>query len=115
MLDCPLLFRIQKNKRKSINVCDNYRTIALSRILGKLLNNLILIKYHDALVPLICNFGLRSPIVQQNVHLLLMKLSNITKIMIQMLMLLSCLYANRAFARVNYVKLFRFLVKPQVC
>ena len=37
---------IPKNKRKSLNYSSNYRTIALSSILGKLLDQLLLNKYN---------------------------------------------------------------------
>ena len=37
----------KKNKRKSLNDSDNYRDIALSIVLGKLLYRILLTKYHD--------------------------------------------------------------------
>ncbi len=43
------LVPIPKNKRKSINASNNYRAIALSSVFGKLLDNVILIKYDDVL------------------------------------------------------------------
>ena len=41
------LIPIPKNKRKSRNDSDNYRAIALSSILGKMLDHLLLVKYDD--------------------------------------------------------------------
>ena len=40
------LIPIPKNKRKSRNDSDNYWAIALSSILGKMLDHLLLVKYH---------------------------------------------------------------------
>ena len=53
-------------------MCDNSRVITLSSILGKVLDNLILLKYHDVFSTSDMQFGLGSPTVQPSVHLLLM-------------------------------------------
>jgi len=63
------------------------------------------------LVPPICNLCVISAIVQHSIHLLLIKLSNITKLIIYV----TLLDARKKFDRVNYVKLFRFLLKRQLC
>ena len=47
------LIHIPKNRRKSLNDSNNYRAIALSSILGKLLDHLILTKFQDVLALLI--------------------------------------------------------------
>ena len=39
---------IPKNKRKSLNDSSNYRSITLSSIVGKLMDNAILIKHQDS-------------------------------------------------------------------
>ena len=41
------LIPIPKNRRKSGNISNNYRAIALSSIMGKLLDHLLLSKYHN--------------------------------------------------------------------
>ena len=38
---------IPKNKRKSLNYSSNYRSITLSSIVGKLMDNAILIKHQE--------------------------------------------------------------------
>ena len=47
ILDYLHLYLYQKNRRKSGNISNNYRAIALSSIMGKLLDHLLLSKYHN--------------------------------------------------------------------
>jgi len=54
------LVPIQNNNRKSLKVSDNYRAIALSSILGKVLDNLILVKYHDVFSTCDMQFGFKT-------------------------------------------------------
>ena len=46
--------------RISINVSDNYQATALSSIIGKVLDNLILLKNHDVLSTHDMQFGLKK-------------------------------------------------------
>ena len=54
------LVPIPKNKRKSQNDSNNYRAIALSSVLGKLLDRILLTKYHDELTTSDYQFGFKK-------------------------------------------------------
>ena len=82
-----------KNKRKSINVS---------------LSNLILLKYHAVLVPLICNLGFKKSHSTRHCTFVINEIiqyyqNNDTNIYVTLL------DASRTFDRVNYVKLFSLL------
>ena len=115
--DCILVTTISsipKNKRKSLNDSDNYRGIALSSVIGKLMA-IVLIKrnaevlatcyqqfgFKKSLSTTQCSFALREIINCYNnrggeVHLLLLD-------------------ASRAFDRIDFVKLFSLLLDRGIC
>ena len=65
-----ILRPIPKNKRKSANDSANYRSIAISSLLLKLLDNIILVKHSDSLSSSCMQFGFKKKgIVQPNVLL----------------------------------------------
>ena len=64
------LIPIHKKKRKSRNDSDNYRAIALSSILGKMLIIFCWLNMMMFLIRQICNMGLKRSTEQLNVHLL---------------------------------------------
>ncbi len=108
------LVPIPKNKRKSINLSDNFRAIALSSILGKVLDNIILLKYNDVFNTSDMQYGFKKRhstnqctfVVSETVQYYL---NNDTNVYVTLL------DASRAFDRVNYVKLFRLLSKRKLC
>ena len=108
------LVPIPKNKRKSVNVSDNYRAIALSSILGKVLDNLILLKYHDVFSTSDMQYGFKKSHSTTQCTFVVNEIvqyyqNNDTNVYVTLL------DASRAFDRVNFVKLFRLLLKRQLC
>jgi len=61
-LHLSTLIPIPKNKRKSLNDSNNYRAIALSSVLGKLLDRIILSKYQDKFATCDFQYGFENNI-----------------------------------------------------
>jgi len=107
------LIPIPKNRRKSLNDSNNYRAIALSSILGKLLDHLLLIKFQDVFITSNLQYGFKkkhgttqcSFVVNEIIQYYLNNDTNVN---------VTLLDASRAFDRVNYLKLFRILVKRKL-
>ncbi len=108
------LIPIPKNKKKSLNDSNNYRAIALSSILGKLLDHMILTKYQDVFKTSDLQYGFKKKhsttqctfVVNEVIQYYLNNNSNIY---------VTLLDASRAFDRFNYVKLFRILIGRKIC
>ena len=108
------LVPIPKNKRKSINTSENYRAIALSSVIGKILDNVLLLKYHDVFNTSSMQYGFKKKhgttqctfVVNEIVKYYMNNGSNVY---------VTLLDASKAFDRVNYVKLFRLLAKRNLC
>ena len=108
------LVPIPKNKRKSLNLSDNYRAIALSSILGKLLDNIILVKCQNIFHTTDLQFGFKKNhstsqctfVVNEVLQYYYNNGSNVY---------LTLLDASKAFDRVEYIKLFRLLVNKGIC
>ena len=92
----------------------NYRTIGLSSNLAEVLDNLILVKYHDIFSTSDMQFRFNKShsttqcifVVNEIVQYYQINDSNVY---------VTLLNASKAFDRVNYVKLFRLLLKRQLC
>ena len=105
---------IPKNKRKSLNYSSNYRAIALSSILGKLLDQLLLNKYNHVFNTSDMQYGFKKKhgttqctfVVNEVVQYYINNNSDVH---------VTLLDASQAFDRVNYVKLFRILIKKRLC
>ncbi len=108
------LVPIPKNKRKSVNNSDNYRAIALSSILGKLLDKILLLKCNHVFLTSDLQYGFKKKhstnqctfVVNEIVQYYISNGSNV---------FLTLLDASRAFDRVQYVKLFRLLLTKHIC
>ena len=108
------LIPIPKNKRKSLNDSDNYRAIALSSVLGKLLDRILLTKYHDVFTTSDYQYGFKkqhstvgcTAVVNEIIQYYLNNNTNVYTVLLD---------ASRAFDRVNYVKLFKLLMKRNLC
>ena len=105
---------IPKNKLKSINDSNNYRGITLSSIIGKLLDNIILINYRMSLDTSEFQFGFKSESSTTQCTFVLEEVlqyykNNNTDVYVMML------DASKAFDRVEYTKLFSLLVERKLC
>jgi len=108
------LVPIPENKRKSQNDSNNYRAIALSSVLGKLLDRILLTKYHDELITSDYQFGFKKQhstvgctfVVNEIIQYYLNNNTNVYSVLLD---------ASQAFDRVNYVKLFNLLINRKMC
>ena len=105
---------IPKNKRKSLNDSNNYRGIALSSILGKVFDWVIMKKNKEILNTSDLQFGFKpNHSTTQSTFVI----DEVTQHYINngsdvYVMLLD---ASQAFDRVNYCKLFKLLLKKGLC
>ena len=100
---------IPKNKLKSLNDSNNYRGITLSSILEKLFDNIILQNNKSILNTSELQFGFKTECSPTYCTFVLAKViqyykNNKTDVYVMML------DASKAFDRVEYVKLFSFLL-----
>lgn len=108
------IISIPKNKRKSLNDSDNYRGIALSSVLGKVFDRIILMKNSVELSTSDLQFGFKP---KHSTTQCTFVVDEVTKYYTKhgsnvFVMLLD---ATKAFDRVNYIKLFRLLLKRGLC
>ena len=109
-----ILIAIPKNKRKSLHDSNNYRSIALSNVLGKLLDKIILMKHTHKLSSSDLQFGFKPRSSTATCMFVLdevIKYNNNSKTDVYMMML----DASKAFDRVDHIKLFKILSKKGVC
>ena len=109
-----ILVPIPKNKRKSLSESSNYRSIAVSSVIGKLFESILLIKLNELILPCDYQFGYKrhsstticSFILNQTVQYYKNSKSNVY-----------CLFldASKAFDRVQHEKLFRCLLDKGLC
>ena len=105
---------ILQHRRKSLNDSDNYRVIASSSILGKLLDWVILLSCDKALCSNDSRFGFKSKhstsqctfVVKETVQYYLHGGSIVHGMLLE---------ASKAFDRVHFIKLFRLLLSRGLC
>lgn len=105
---------ITKNKRKSKSDSDNYRGIALSSCLGKLLDWVIILNSQDVLSTSGLQFGFKADhstsmctnVLNETIHYYNSSNSNVHAVLLDM---------SKAFDKVHYVKLFRVLLNKGMC
>lgn len=105
---------IPKSRKKSLNESGNYRSIALSSIIGKVLDSIIMDKNTDIMLSDHMQFGFKkghsttqcSFVMQEIIDYYTRNGSSVYLIMLD---------ASRAFDRVHYIKLFRLLIKRGMC
>ena len=108
------LVPIPKNKRKSLNNSDNYRAIALSSILGKLMDGILLVNCSRVFQTSDLQYGFKQRhstnqctfVVNEVIQYYSNNDSNVYMTLID---------ASKAFDRVQYVKLFKLLLSRNVC
>ena len=108
------LVPIPKNQRKSLHNSNNYRAIALSSILGKLIDRIILSKYQNQFVTSDYQYGFKKGhstvhctfVVNEIIQYYNNNNSDVYSVLLD---------ASRAFDRVNYLKMFKLLLKRNLC
>ena len=109
-----VLIPIPKSKKKSLNDSSNYRSIALSSILCKIFDNIVLSKHYDVLQTNELQFGFKKKhsttqctfIINEVVEYFTSRGSACYLVMLD---------ATKAFDRVNYTKLFKLLLQRDMC
>ena len=108
------LIPLIKNKRKSASCGDNYRAIALSSVLGKLLYNVMLNKFSNILCSSDLQFGFKQN--HSTVSCSFVVNEVIQDYKNQNTPVNVCLLdASKAFDRVHHVKLFKLLREKHLC
>ena len=105
---------VPKGKWANLSSSANYRAIALSSIVGKLLDLIILEKEEKQLVTSPMQFGFKkgastslcTSMVQETVSYFVHKKNNVYGLLLD---------ASKAFDRISYVKLFHGLLSRNVC
>ena len=109
-----VLVPIPKSRKKSVCDSNNYRSIAISSLIGKVLDNLILMQHSDALQTSDLQFGFKPSHSTTQCTMVMNEvveyyLNRSTPVYVTLL------DASKAFDRVHYVKLFRLLLSRSLC
>ena len=104
---------IPKNKRKSLSDSDNYRSIALSSVIGKLLDIVILLKEEQSFSSSVQQFGFKSEssttqcsfVMNETIDYYTFNHTNVYVLMLD---------ATKAFDRVHYCKLFKVMLQRKI-
>jgi len=108
------LVPIPKNRKKSLNDSSNYRAIALGSVVGKVMDNIILEKHQYVLKSNDLQYGFKAK--HSSTHCTFV-LNEVVDYYVNngSSVYLVLLDASRAFDRVQYVKLFKLLIKRGLC
>ena len=108
------LVPIPKDKKKSATDSENYRSIAIESVLGKMLDNIILSKHCEVLMTNPLQFGFKAKhSTSQCTYLLQEVISYFTDHQSPVYCVL--LDASKAFDRIEYIKLFTLLKDRGLC
>ena len=109
-----ILVPIVKNGKKSKSDGNNYRSIAISSIIGKIFDNVVLKKHCNTLKSSDLQFGFCA---NRSTSMCTFVLEEITNYYSQFdsPVYIALLDASRAFDRVNFVRLFNLLLKKNFC
>lgn len=105
---------IPKNQKKSLNDSNNYRAIALSNVLGKLFDKIILFKHEPDFSTSDMQFGFKkhsstticTAVLDEIVNYYNDKGSDVYAVLLD---------ASKAFDRVHHLKLFKLLLTKGIC
>ena len=108
------LVPIPKDKKKSATDSENYRSIAIGSILGKMLDNIILCKHFDVLMTSPLQFGFKAKhsttqctyMLQEVIDYFINHDSPVYCVLLD---------ASKAFDRIEYIKLFKLLIDRGLC
>ncbi|MEE4247380.1 MAG: reverse transcriptase family protein, partial [Kangiellaceae bacterium] len=105
---------IPKNKRKSLNSSDNYRAVALSSVVCKLLEKIIMSKFNDVFYSSKYQYGYKEKHSTTHCSFVVNEIINYYA------QNNSCTYvalldASKAFDRLHYGTLFRKLIDKKLC
>ena len=111
---CSTMLPIPKNKKKSLNDSSNYRAIAVSNVLGKLFDIIVMAKNKRFLSTSDMQFGFKkqsstmvcTAVFDEAVKYYNNKGSNVYVLLLD---------ASKAFDRVNHLKLFNLLLTKGLC
>ena len=109
-----VLVPIPKNLKKPLHDSNNYRSIAISSLIGKLFDNVILIRHHDKLSSSELQFGFKPGFSTTQCTFVLKEIISSYTSRDSMV---NCvlLDASKAFDRVNFIKLFTLLIDRGIC
>ena len=105
---------IPKNKHKSMNYSDNYRAIALSSVLGKLLESIILYQNKSVFSTSDYQFGFKVNHSTTSCSFVVQEVINYYKTNHSDAFVMF-LDASKAFDKVHYCKLFQILLDKGLC
>ena len=113
-MNISTLVPIPKNNKKSLNDSANYRAIALSSVVGKLMDNIIMSKYSDVFTTSDLQFGFKKKhstthctfVANEVIHYYNRNGTSVNAVLLD---------ASKAFDTVQYVKLFRLLLSRKLC
>jgi len=109
-----VLVPIVKNGKKSKSDGNNYRSIAISSIIGKIFDNIVLKRHCNVLKTSDLQFGFCA---NRSTSMCTFVLEEVTNYYSQYdaPVYIALLDASRAFDRVNFVRLFNLLLKKDFC
>jgi len=109
-----VLVPIPKNAKKSLRDSTNYRSIAISSIVGKIFDNIVLQKHCDVLSSADLQFGFKPGFSTTQCTFVLEEVIDYY-VQQNSMVCVVLLDASKAFDRVNFVKLFRLLMDRGLC
>ena len=109
-----VLVPIPKNVKKSLRDSTNYRSIAISSIIGKILDNVVLYKHHNALSLNDLQFGFKPGFSTTQCTFVLEEVVD-NYVRAGSMVSVVLLDASKAFDRVSFPKVFRLLMQRGLC